>query len=513
MMRIALLAAALLLAACSRDAGNPAPPRIDTALPTPALTSTLKVPVSASLDTLETRLDARLPPQLWAIDEVRQACIKAQRLTLKFLGVEGAKITPDIACHITGEATRGRPRLSGEGDTLRLTLPIAVRVNARDADHVLKGETATAEALVTAAIKLGVRPDWSPEAKVDLGYEWQAEPSLKVLGITISLKDKADEALAQLLPRLEAELPALLAELHARDALEGLWAEAFTTVSINRQNPEIWLAVSPEALHLDPWQIEARTLTLPLSVSASVETVIGHRPPDPVPTPLPPPAPPLTRDGVQLALPVTADYAVLEPVLEKALAKLSAKGIKLPDEGSIKVRFGKVSLYPTTNGRIALGVEIDARGERGLIDARGTLWLAGTPHNEPGSQRLTISDLEVASQTDSRGFDLLVAIADTDLFRETVAEALTQDFSNDLAKLEAKVRPKLADLPLGKSFRLQAEITRFQNGQVSALGQGLYMPVNAEAQARLIYAPPPAARPAPARTATDPPSKTPPARS
>lgn len=485
----AFIALGLMLSGCSRDAGNPAPPRVNTPLPVPELTSTIAVPVTASLDELARRLEARIPQTVWTIDEVRRNCIPAQRVRIGVLGVENAKITPDIACHIKGHAVRGRLRLQGAGDTLRLTMPITATVNVRDARRRLAGETATAKALVTARIRLAVTPDWQAKANVALDYDWLQPPSFELLGAKIRLQGPADKALAALVPQLEADIPKLIAAIHTREALAEAWASAFTTIELNRENPQVWLRVAPEALHVGRWRVNGRTITLPITVRAAAQTIIGHRPADPEPTPLPPPDAPISDSLVNISLPVIADYAVLEPVLAKALGKLSAKGIEIRKLGRVDVKFGAVTLYPTTGGRIAVGLEIDAKTPRRLVQARGTLWLAGTPVTTPGSQIVRVTDLDVASQTDSQGFDLLVAIANDPQTKAAIAEALTQDFSKDLDKLMAKISPKLANLPIGNNFVLKAEITQFRNGTVSPLGQGLFMPVTAQAHAVLSYRP------------------------
>lgn len=485
----AFLAFGLVLSGCSRDAGNPAPPRVDTPLPVPELTSTIAVPVTASLDELARRLEAQIPRTVWTIDEVRPNCIPAQRVSIGVLGIENAKITPDIACLIKGDAVRGRLRLKGAGETLRLTMPITATVNVRDARGRLAGETATAKAMVKARIRLAVTPDWQAKASVGLDYDWLQPPSFELLGASISLKSPADKALAALVPRLEADIPKLIAAIHTREALADAWESAFTTIELNHENPQVWLRVAPEALHVGRWQVNGRTITLPITVRAAASTIIGHRPADPEPTTLPPPDAPIGDSLVNISLPVIADYAVLEPVLAKALGKLSAKGIEIPDIGRVNVQFGRVTLYPTTGERIAVGLEIDAKSPRQFLQARGTLWLAGTPITTPGSQIVRIADLAVVSRTDSRGFDLLVAIADDPDIKAAIADALTQDFSKDLDKLMAKISPKLAALPIGKNFMLKAEITQFRNGTVSPLGQGLFMPVTAQAHAVLSYRP------------------------
>ncbi|GGI89320.1 hypothetical protein GCM10007973_27140 [Polymorphobacter multimanifer] len=516
-MRSIFFALLLLVAACSRDSGNPAPPRDDTPLPIPTLTSTIAVPVTGSLDDLQAAINRDTPETLWSIDERVAKCIPGARVSIKVLGVDRARVTPDIPCHVTGNAVRGPVTVGGSGDVLTLSMPVTASVTARDAGQKIIRKTATAEALVTAKVRLGLTPDWQPQARVDLDYRWLREPGVDLLGQRLNLTGRADPKLQRVIAKLEADIPRQLARAHTRETLAENWAQAFTTIELNRRNPEVWLRVAPEAVHVDPWRIEGREVVLPLSVRATAETFVGHRPDDPAPTPLPAPSPAMGGEGVLLHLPVIADYVALEPVLARALERLSRKGIKVADYGVVDVKFGKVTRYPTSRGRVAVGLQIDAKSPRQLVHAKGTLWLAGTPYNAAGSQRVAFKDLEVASSTDSPGFDLLVAITEEPLVKASIADALTQDFSKDLAKLMAKIEPKLAALPIGRAFTLRATITDFRNGQVSALGQGLFMPVDAQATAAVSYRPPGSGRErgadrAPAGSASDRPSKRPAAR-
>jgi hypothetical protein len=430
-----------------------------------------------------------------AIDKVEQACVPAQKLTMCLkrdadgkckIGFDKTKITPDIACHITGAVTRGPIRLSGSGDTLRLDMPISAQVTARDARDTLKGETATAKAEVRARIHIDLDENWEPIARVAIDYDWTEEPGIDLLGTRIKFASKADHALEPHIKALEAKIPALLLEQHSRERLEKTWAEAFTVISVNRKNPEVWMRLTPQALHVAPFSVQDRTLTLPVTAQALAETFLGTRPKPNPPTPLPNPSPQLIANGVSLKLPVIADYAVLEPVLAKALGKLSKKGLIIKDYGTVDVRFGDVTLYPTDKGRIAVGLQIDAQTPDRLVDAKGTLWMTARPQNEPNSKRVQFTDLQIASQTDSRGFDLLVAIANAPQVREIIATELTQDFTKDYDKLMAKIAPKIAALKLGKNFIIKAELDEVITGQVQALGQGLYMPVEARGQAVLM---------------------------
>lgn len=489
-----LLALAWWLANRSQDIGSLAPPRAARPVAVPSGTSSMVVPISISLDLLERRLNQRLPQVLKEVDEIEQACVPAQRLTLCLkrdeegkceIGFDKTKITPDIACHLKGEVRRGPLRLSGSGSTLNLSMPLAAEIHVSDARDRIIDKPVTAAAEVRARVRLSLDENWQPQARIDIDYDWTDKPGVRLMGTRFTFANKADRALEPHVRALEKALPAELRKLHSRDLLEKVWAQGFTTQSLNRKNPAVWLRVTPQALHLDPWTVKGRILTLPIAVNATTETFIGPRPAPPVPTPLPPPAPPLPITGVRMALPVIADYAELEPVLEKALAKLSRKGLKLADYGRADVRFGKVTLYPTTGGRLALGLEMEARSPRRFINARGILWATALPVNDADSQTVRFTDLQIASQTDSPGFQLLVAIAQAPEIRPAIEAELTQDFSRDLDKLLTRIRPRLAALPLGKDVVIRARLDELHNGQVQVLAQGLYLPVEASGTARL----------------------------
>ncbi|WP_439533117.1 DUF4403 family protein [Polymorphobacter sp.] len=480
-----------------QNAGNPAPPRVTAAADVPPLTSTMAVPITVDLDVLERRLDLRIPKVLTTIDKVEKACVPAQRLTLCLkrdeegkckIGLDKAKITPDIACRIVGEVRRGPVKLSGDGNAMKLVMPIEAQIRASDAKDKLAGKTATAAAEVRADIRLDLDPRWQPRAKVTIDYDWTEKPGISLLGARITFAGKADRALEPHIRALEGSLPAELGKFHSRRILEKTWEQGFATISLNKRNPPVWLRITPQTLHVDPWVIKDRKLTLPLAVTAYTETFIGDRPEPRPSTPLPPPGPALGAQGVRMNLPITADYKELEPVLARALGKLSKKGLKLADYGRADVKFGDVTLYPTTGGRLAVGMEIEAHSPLRLINAKGVLWLTAIPRNDADSQKVRFTDLQLASRTDSPGFEFLVAISQEPEVRAGLEAALVQDFSKDYNKLLARIEPRLAALPIGRDFIIRAVLDEIHNGQVAVLGEGLYMPVQIAGTATLELA-------------------------
>lgn len=481
LVRSVLLVMPVLLAGCGGDTSNPAPPRDTSPAIIPQASSAIAVPISASLADLQRIANAEIPRTLVTIDKQEPACLKI-------------KIIGKISCHIVGQVTRGAVRVSGAGDVLVLTMPVSAVVSARNVAHIIKSETATAEAIATARVKLTSPGNWQPSARVALSYVWTKKPGIDFLGQRITFANKADPALARVIARLETDLPKHIAKLHPRARLAEAWAKGFTSVSLNARNPPVWLRITPQQLRFRRYDISDGRLTMVLGARALTETFVGNRPADPPATPLPPPPPGQIApdEGFRFYLPVVADYAELEPVLERALHKLEAKlddkPLVLPAIGTVKPRFDSVTIYATGNGRLAIGLKMAVATPGKWIDARGTVWVTGQPHNVPGSQQVSVRDLRIAGAADSPAFRLLLAVAQSEQVRTTLAGALTQNFARDYEKLLAKAGKAIAEKRLG-AFVITARIDKVQNGTVQPTGQGLFMPVVAEGTAALRYAP------------------------
>lgn len=501
---ILLLAAAggalwWFLADRSFVAVNAPPPRITAAAELPRETSTITVPLSGDLGLLEAGLNRRVPARLWQIDRQEKKCIPGQRVTVCVsrnsktgkcrFGFERAKLTPDVSCRIVGNVVRGPIRLSGSGDTLQLVMPVRATIQARDVGGIIKQETATGAANVRARVRLSVTRDWRPAAKVDIAYDWTNPPGIDFLGRRIRFVDKADAKLAGVIRQLERELPAELAKIHLRPQLEGLWLQGFTSIELNREKPPAWMRLTPQRLGFGGYRVHGRRLEMLLSAQAFTETFVGNRPPDPTPTPLPPAEGRIGAQGLHFYIPVLADYAQLEPVVERALKKRAAKGIVLKDIGAIDAEFGKVTIYASDGGRIAVGIEASADARNTPFGAaRGTVWLTGVPYNAPGSQLVRVRDLWISGGTDSRAVNLLVRLfADAEVVA-TITEALKQDFARDYERVLAKARKAIAERREG-DFVLTAQIAKVTNGEIRVTGEGLFLPVRAEGTAMIRYAP------------------------
>jgi hypothetical protein len=474
----AVLLLALVLAGCNRQTSNPEPPRVTAPIEIPVETSAIAVPISAPLSELQRLAEREVPKTLVTIDEARPDCASVKVIK-----------TIKVSCRLEGQVTRGPIRVGGSGNVLTITMPVAATVTARDVAKVLR-ETATAAAIVTARVRLDSIGDWQPVAKAEISYVWTKKPGVDFLGRRLTFANKADPVLAKLLRQIEAAIPGEIAKLQPRDRLAEAWSKGFTSISVNAKNPPVWMRVTPQAMRFRGYEIANGQLTLNLGLTAKIETFVGPRPEDPEPTPLPPPpsraiAPPV---GFRFHLPVVADYAELEPVLERALQKLAKKPMSLPGIGTVNPEFGKVSIHATTGSRLAIGLKMRVATPGQRIDARGTVWVTGVPFNEPGSQLVKVRDVRIEGQPKSPAFALLLAVARSPAVTTALGDALSQNFTNDFNKLLKKADAAIADKRLG-AFVLSARIDSVRNGVIYPAGQGVFMPVDATGTASLRYAP------------------------
>lgn len=489
---IAIVAASvagwLLLRDRQQAALGSAPPRATPAPLPPQPPSSIALPVRVPLALIERAVNSAVPQQLWQVDKAGAVCMKGGRLNI--LGSR-VKVTPDIKCRIVGQVTRGAITLSGRQGRIHLEMPVSALLEARDIGGVIARSGTTASALITADLVPLITPEGQLSARIDLTYNWQQEPAVRVLGQSIRLTEKADEKLAPVLARAQADLPRRLAALQVRAELEKLWRQGFAVQSINRRNPAAWLRLTPQSLAFAGARVEDHQLRIDARLGALAEVVLGPAPKPATSTPLPAIATPTdsVTGGLALHIAVLADPATLQPAIDKALAKVAARGIEVPDVGRVRVRFGRSTLYTTPDGKLALGLVISARGPRQLLDTRGRLWLTARPETGTHDERLRIRDLDLAAAPGADPqFPLLVAVAKSDAVRGAVAAALAQDFARDYRKLERRIDLALAQVPIG-DFQLAVLLNSVRHGKLIVVGDRLYLPVTAYGIARLDLPP------------------------
>ena len=490
-MRLLQLATATLLmtaalSGCDRKTDVEAPPRATDKAPSPTQKSLIAVPINASTASLKTALERAVPKTLWTINRHERACVKPQQV--KVFGKK-VKVTPPIACTIVGQVTRGPLRLRGEGAEIVVDMPLHATIAARDVGGVLKGETATGAAMAHARIRIDLLPDWRTQGKARISYGWTKAPGIDFLGKRITFTDEADAKLKPVVRDVEREVNREIAKIDIRKQAADVWRQSFTALELNRENPPVWMRVTPQRILYGGYRIEGQRMNLNLGLEAITETFVSGRPDDPAPTPLPRLVRETPKPHLDVRVPVIADYAILQPVVDRALAKRATRPFVLPKLGPMMVKFGKSTIYGADGGRIAVGVDVEAKLEvRSGAPTRGRIWMTAIPANKPGSAEVHFTNLVINGDTDGVGGDLLILLGRSEGFAPLIAEALTQNFANDLGKLQGKIK-RAVDQRREGAFMIRTRLDSFEIGEVKAYGNGLYLPVRMVGGASVDYRP------------------------
>lgn len=470
---------AMLVAGCDRNEGRP--PRADDAVIVKPQPSVIAVPVEADLGSLSKAIGRAIPEQLWGIDRADQVCVKSERVDL---GIAKLK-TPTIKCRIIGSVTRGALTITGAGRDINVAIPLKAVVRAEDIGGVLKRETATADAIAYARIRLDLARDWTPTGTIDLTYKWTTAPHIEFLGQRIDLTQQADQTLKPIVAQLERDLPGELGKLKLRSAIEEAWVSAFTTLVLNEAAPPVWMRVTPRELQYGGYEIVDGRLRLKLGMRALTATHVGRRPKPKKPTPLPDMQPLSAKAGnLTFFIPVFADYRQLEPVLIRALRKRAKRPFSVPGLNPVWAKFRSAEIYGTKNGHVAVGLTFTAHEQGSKTPTSGTVWMTGKPINAKDSRQVGFGEFNVTGTTDMTGGDLILDLINAPGIADMVADLLSQDFERDYVELLTKVDGAIAEKNEG-AIVIRADLKRVRTGQLQAAGKGLYMPVWASGTASI----------------------------
>ncbi|RNJ63295.1 MAG: DUF4403 family protein [Porphyrobacter sp. IPPAS B-1204] len=480
------LAALLLLSGCGATEGETtgAPPRATDAIVFPDEPSQVAVDLKVDLADLEQALEREVPRQLWQINQPDTECIAPQKIDLALFKVK----SPKIKCDITGTVTRGRLRLSGKGEVLTIRLPVRGTLAARDVAGIFKGETATGAAEVTLSLRLDLTPEWRLAANTWLDYRWTREPGIDFAGQRITFTSEADRELGPVKRDVERIVARELARLPVRDTATQGWRQGHAVFTLNEHDPAVWGRLTPQQFRFGGYAVNGRALTLRLGLDARMETFVGIKPDRVDPSALPPLA---RRDKVvrtsELHVPVIADYAVLEPVVARALAKRAQRPFVIEGYGSVTAQFDDITIYGTGEGRIAVGGAFGASSDLPMVSkASGRIWLTARPVNEPNSRKLRFAEIQITGSTDIIGEQFLFALANSPDFQGAITDALAQSFEKDFNDLRGKIDRALAARK-GRLTDYAITIDTIETGVITAHGAGLYLPVDmtARIEARL----------------------------
>lgn len=127
--------------------------------------------------------------------------------------------------------------------------------------------------------------------------------------------------------------------------------------------------------------------------------------------------------------------------------------------GRIRATVNKVEIYPTFGGRIAVGIDLDAKLPGKVLDTKGTVFVVGTPVTE-GKTVVRLKDLTFTRILDNQVWNALSALFDLQI-RGELDKSLRYNVSGDAEKAKKALAQKLADpaaIPNTKAMATDVDI-------------------------------------------------------
>jgi hypothetical protein len=245
-----------------------------------------------------------------------------------------------------------------------------------------------------------------------------------------------------------------------------------------RLRDSLWLAIQPRAVSFDRLSTDSTAVIAMVVLSAQPRITSG-----PKPTVIEPPLPALRRARAE----GTALYATLEGLLDYASAsgeltqRLGGKRVKI---GGRTVTITALTISGIGAGRVALALDFTG-------DARGRIWLTGTPQFDSTARVLTVPDLDydVGSATMLvKGIEWLKGIEVRDFLRAQAQLPVVELLNRAQDLTERAMNRRLSD-----GVELATNLERAAVVGVRATQSTVIIRARAEGQSGLIItrAPPP----------------------
>jgi Domain of unknown function (DUF4403) len=468
----------------SKDGSTEAPPRVDSRVHMADQESVVVVSGESSISDLKTRLESAVvspvtgdPLRVFTIDRLIDGCVK-KKIFMKDVSV---------GCKVNGKLDRAGPlSLRSSGNTLIAEVPLHAEVQVSGRGEIGKNikDTIKGDPVVVISASADVSPDWRPIVKISVSHSWNKKPYLYVLGARITVEDLANEQIDKLIPKLQELVDSWIATLNLRSTAEKYWREGFTTINVLK-NPDVWVQISPVAVGLSPVAIDGSKVQIRLMLKAKTKISVGSGLTAEPASPLPSLQKALPPAHVSLSVPIYAELHTVEHALGEILKLNETQRFNVPLLGDVPVIFTGVSVYPTSNNSLAIGLTLDAKKPGDLLHTVGTVWLTGRLRLDDNSKRLepaSDAPFDFKGSTDNPAVNLLLSIARLPIVTKKVRESLLYvDLSQQYQQAVAQISAAL-NRPIAPGVNLVAtDIAASIPGDVQPAADGIYVGLNVSA--------------------------------
>ena len=336
--------------------------------------STLKVPIRFDLQPIVEALEGAVPRSMGDLE---------RRITLE----------DNDRTDVAYEVRRAPFRASFIQDRAMITSVLSYRARAWYDPPLLPeirgtcgSEAEPLRAVVSASARISLSSDWRLRSAGRIDHVGPlAEGDRDRCRLTDLSIDVTDRVMAAARDALEGHLPEIesaLARIDLRSRFEEWWLALASPIELAE---ETWLVIGPVGVHRGPTRGLGDVLIAEIGLSARPRVVFGDRPHVETP-PLPDLGEPLDVEGLRIRATGRADYGSASERLTEILA---GRTLEQP-EGTLTLE--RIRALGIGGGKVALDVYFGG-------DARGHIYLVGTPEIDPATDQIHVPDLSFDVET------------------------------------------------------------------------------------------------------------------
>ncbi len=345
-------------------------------------------------------------------------------------------------------------------DTIKIDTLCNGRMNARW--DTVKGSAHIDTSLtlgVNSKIKLmpnyKIKSSTSPilqirKAEIPVGFRYKHHD----VGFTISIRGKLDQELRPKLNEIVRDVDSKLAQVDLRKPVSKAWKDISTTIPLNNDIADAYLQIKPYKLQFSGIKVHKGDLLVNIGLDTYFQGIVGANPGKPTPAPLPNLSSATGKKGLNIALPVYANYRDARTILHKHLANTM-----FTVKDNVKINIKDVNIYG--NGKkVVVKVDFSADVPGQIFDTTGWVFLVGTPVYNPGKNVLSVTNFDYDLNTKN----LLVTSADWLLhepFVRRIQNELHWDYSKKIIQEQKKLNAKISNFKLSKDVKIKGNISSF----------------------------------------------------
>lgn len=463
----ALMAAGILLSACGRSdiSERPVVDRSGGGVQINTQPSTIgalvAIPLAQAIQSANTALP-RAYSQDWSNGE--DACVDLGWLgkhcvgtrykynvgrgdiTVAPVGTNAVKLSVDIS-------------LDGQGG-LRGDLSKWIKADAKNFDAAAKLD-------IILTPKFG--SDWCPTIDVVPSYNWTKNPRVEIVSrVNVDVSGQVNKVLSDKIPLIVQAVQGSINCAQFKSQLASIYGKRTFPIEVTPGHTA-HVNVEPLDFAFSGFNVDTQAIRLAALLTAKVEVSA---------TPIAMsalPLPPLKSIGVgappriSLAIPLRAPFALLQTEAQKLIGGKSFEGDT--PAGKVKATVNKVEIYPTSGGKVAVGIDIDAKLPGKLLDTKGTIFVVGMPMTE-GRTVVRLKDPSFTRILDNDVWNALSALFDSQI-RGELDKSLRYNFAGDVEKAKKALADKLADPTAIANARLKVADVDMGLGRVAVNGTDL----------------------------------------